>query len=190
MPKNANICRVLFAALPDHYFKCNYCNKKTLRKYLAATTRAVEKEIANTIPPMFGAIVCKNNQEVSMKSVLKLFDKMVEMFPVTGDYLRPDADIVHHPVSRGAETDLTPEESQGLQPLQLEAVASDPAMVSELGVRVRFESDGRPQRRGLRNRAATIAPEPPARGSAIRPDRRRDSPQPAISARGCSRSAS
>ncbi|KAG2773567.1 hypothetical protein PC129_g11270 [Phytophthora cactorum] len=27
MPKNADICRVLFAALPDHYFKCNYCNK-------------------------------------------------------------------------------------------------------------------------------------------------------------------
>ncbi|KAG3113927.1 hypothetical protein PI124_g12607 [Phytophthora idaei] len=27
MPKNTDICRVLFAALPDHYFKCNYCNK-------------------------------------------------------------------------------------------------------------------------------------------------------------------
>lgn len=37
-----------------------------------------------------------------MKSVLKLFDKMVEMFPVTGDYLRPDADIVHHPVYESA----------------------------------------------------------------------------------------
>ncbi|KAG3116415.1 hypothetical protein PI125_g4667 [Phytophthora idaei] len=141
MPKNADICRVLFAALPDHYFKCNYCNKvrhqlpssgygnllshlrdkhpdceadyhthasslagnlhsfrfvgekvaniyywmewvvdrnmplsevdrpttrsmsrlktissKTLKKYLAATTRAVEKEIAKTIPPTFGAM--------------------------------------------------------------------------------------------------------------------------------------
>ncbi|KAG4058429.1 hypothetical protein PC123_g6618 [Phytophthora cactorum] len=27
MPKNADICRVLFAVLPDYYFKCNYCNK-------------------------------------------------------------------------------------------------------------------------------------------------------------------
>ncbi|KAG6960877.1 hypothetical protein JG688_00009376 [Phytophthora aleatoria] len=141
MPKNADIYRVLFAALPDHYFKCNYCSKvrrqlpssgygnllshlrdkhpdyeadyfthassladnlhsfgfvsekvasiyhwmewvvdrnmplsevdhpttcsmsrlkpissKTLKKYLAATTQAVEKEIAKTIPPTFGAM--------------------------------------------------------------------------------------------------------------------------------------
>ncbi|KAG6957903.1 hypothetical protein JG687_00009709 [Phytophthora cactorum] len=117
MPKNADICRMLFSALPDHYFKCNYCNtvrrqlpcsgygnlishlrdkhpdyeadylahassltgnihsfgfvdnptsrsmsrlkpvsSKTLQKYLAATTRAVEKDFARAIPPIFGVI--------------------------------------------------------------------------------------------------------------------------------------
>ncbi|KAG2766938.1 hypothetical protein PC129_g10247 [Phytophthora cactorum] len=35
MPKSADICRVLFAALPDHYFKCNYCNK--LRRQLPSS---------------------------------------------------------------------------------------------------------------------------------------------------------
>lgn len=32
MPKNADICRVLFTALPDHYFKCKYCG--TVRRQL------------------------------------------------------------------------------------------------------------------------------------------------------------
>ncbi|KAG3194323.1 hypothetical protein PC128_g9454 [Phytophthora cactorum] len=52
---------------------------------------------------------------------------MAEMFPVTGHYLRPDAEIVHSPVfesavvkvSRGTEADLTPQESQALEPLTL-----------------------------------------------------------------------
>ncbi|KAG2860707.1 hypothetical protein PC119_g7337 [Phytophthora cactorum] len=73
-----------------------------------------------------------------MKSVRLLFDKMAEMFPVTGHYLRPDAEIAHSPVfesavvkvSRGTEADLTPQESQALEPFQLEAAAADPAASS------------------------------------------------------------
>ncbi|KAG2803962.1 hypothetical protein PC116_g1181 [Phytophthora cactorum] len=63
---------------------------------------------------------------------------MAEMFPVTGHYLRPDAEIAHSPVfesavvkvSRGTEADLTPQESQALEPFQLEAAAADPAASS------------------------------------------------------------
>ncbi|KAG3200898.1 hypothetical protein PC128_g4296 [Phytophthora cactorum] len=76
--------------------------------------------------------VCKKLQEesISMKSVRLLFDKMAEMFPVTGHYLRPDAEIVHSPVSRGTEADLTPQESQALEPFQLEATATEPTTSS------------------------------------------------------------
>jgi hypothetical protein len=141
MAKNADICRSLFEALPDHHFKCKYCGKtrrqlpssgygnlishlkdkhadyeanflaqassmagnlhsfgfvsdkianiyhwmewvvdrnmplsevdhpltrsmsrlkptssKTLKKYIAATTKAVEKAIAKIIPPVFGVM--------------------------------------------------------------------------------------------------------------------------------------
>ncbi|KAG3180741.1 hypothetical protein PC128_g15458 [Phytophthora cactorum] len=81
--------------------------------------------------------VCKKLQEesISMKSVQLLFDKMAEMFPVTDHYLSPDAEIVHSPVfesdvvkvSRGTEADLNPQESQALEPFQLEAAATEPA---------------------------------------------------------------
>ncbi|KAG2963469.1 hypothetical protein PC118_g20878 [Phytophthora cactorum] len=48
--------------------------------------------------------VCKKLQKdsISMKAVRLLFDKMVEIFPVTGDYLRTDAVIVHSPVFENA----------------------------------------------------------------------------------------
>ncbi|ETI37888.1 hypothetical protein F441_16088 [Phytophthora nicotianae CJ01A1] len=35
MPKNADICCAFFAALPDHYFKYNYCSK--LRRQLSSS---------------------------------------------------------------------------------------------------------------------------------------------------------
>uniref|UniRef100_H3H714 BED-type domain-containing protein n=1 Tax=Phytophthora ramorum TaxID=164328 RepID=H3H714_PHYRM len=35
MAKNADICRVLFAALPDYYFKCKYCG--TVRRQLPSS---------------------------------------------------------------------------------------------------------------------------------------------------------
>ncbi|OWZ14275.1 hypothetical protein PHMEG_00012277 [Phytophthora megakarya] len=35
MPKNADICRVLFSSLPDHYFKSNYCG--TIRRQLPSS---------------------------------------------------------------------------------------------------------------------------------------------------------
>ncbi|KAG6966007.1 hypothetical protein JG688_00006964, partial [Phytophthora aleatoria] len=81
---------------------------------------------------------------ISMKSVRLLFDKMAEMFPVTGHYLRPDAEIIHSPafesdvvkVSRSTEADLTPPESQALEPFQLEAAATEPA-ASSRGSRAR-----------------------------------------------------
>ncbi|KAE9037973.1 hypothetical protein PR002_g6277 [Phytophthora rubi] len=73
MPKNSDICRACFSSMPDFYFKCKYCgvgghpltrsmsrlkpiSSKTLRKYLAATTKAVEKAMAAVIPPDFGAM--------------------------------------------------------------------------------------------------------------------------------------
>ncbi|OWZ23463.1 hypothetical protein PHMEG_0001663 [Phytophthora megakarya] len=34
-PKNADICRVLFSSLPDHYFKCNFCG--TIRRRLPSS---------------------------------------------------------------------------------------------------------------------------------------------------------
>ncbi|KAG2947255.1 hypothetical protein PC117_g6951 [Phytophthora cactorum] len=66
---------------------------------------------------------------------------MAEMFPVTDHYLHPDAEIVHSPVfesavvkvSRGTEADLTPQESQALEPFQLEAAATEPAASSRAG---------------------------------------------------------
>ncbi|KAG4059011.1 hypothetical protein PC123_g6054 [Phytophthora cactorum] len=69
---------------------------------------------------------------------------MAEMFPVTDHYLHPDAEIVHSPVfesavvkvSRGTEADLTPQESQALEPFQLEAAATEPA-ASSRGSRAR-----------------------------------------------------
>ncbi|KAG2817372.1 hypothetical protein JG687_00003873 [Phytophthora cactorum] len=79
--------------------------------------------------------VCKKLQEesISMKAVRLLFDNMVEISPVTGDYRRTDAAIVHSPVfesavvkvSRGSEADLTPEELQALHPFELVATASE-----------------------------------------------------------------
>ncbi|KAG3106301.1 hypothetical protein PI125_g13238 [Phytophthora idaei] len=51
----------------------------------------------------FNSVFKKLQEEsISMKSVRLLFDKMAEMFPVTGHYLRPDAEIVHSPVFESA----------------------------------------------------------------------------------------
>ncbi|KAG3245698.1 hypothetical protein PI124_g9565 [Phytophthora idaei] len=96
--------------------------------------------------------VCKKLQEetVSMKAVRHIFDKMVEIFPVTGDYLRTDAAIIHSPVfesavvkvCRGTEADLTPEELQALHPFELEAAASEPTPSSRSSrARTRARSD-------------------------------------------------
>ncbi|KAG2994208.1 hypothetical protein PC120_g22065 [Phytophthora cactorum] len=54
--------------------------------------------------------VCKKLQKdsISMKAVRLLFDKMVEIFPVTGDYLRTDAVIVHSPVFENAVVKMNP----------------------------------------------------------------------------------
>ncbi|ETI37887.1 hypothetical protein L914_15654 [Phytophthora nicotianae] len=71
--------------------------------------------------------VCKKLQEeaTSMKSVRLLFDKITEMFPVTGNYLRPDADIVHSPAFERAVEKLALEELYALQPFQLEAATTE-----------------------------------------------------------------
>ncbi|KAG3246876.1 hypothetical protein PI124_g8409 [Phytophthora idaei] len=69
---------------------------------------------------------------------------MTEMFPVTGHYLCPDAEIALSPVfesavvkvSQGTEADLTPQESQALEPFQLEAATTEPA-ASSRGSRAR-----------------------------------------------------
>ncbi|KAG3085744.1 hypothetical protein PI124_g18385 [Phytophthora idaei] len=54
-------------------------------------------------PKMFNS-ECKKLQEdsISMNAVRLLFDKMVEIFPVSGDYLRADAAIVRSPVFESA----------------------------------------------------------------------------------------
>ncbi|KAG2978008.1 hypothetical protein PC129_g17849 [Phytophthora cactorum] len=94
--------------------------------------------------------VCKKLQEdsISMKAVRLLFDKMVEISPVSGDYLCTDAAIVRSPVfesavvSRGTEADLTPEELQALNPFELEAAASKPTLPSRSSrARTRARSD-------------------------------------------------
>ncbi|KAG3017188.1 hypothetical protein PC121_g10115 [Phytophthora cactorum] len=101
--------------------------------------------------------VCKKLQEdsISMIAVRLLFDTMVEIFPVTGDYRRH-----HRPFSGfsryGSWVDgLTPEELQALHPFELEAAASEPTH------RRVVRMFGRAHAAMLRtcNCAATIAPD-------------------------------
>uniref|UniRef100_H3GNN0 HAT C-terminal dimerisation domain-containing protein n=1 Tax=Phytophthora ramorum TaxID=164328 RepID=H3GNN0_PHYRM len=65
MAKNADICRVLFAALPDHASTAPLTRSmsrlkpicsKTLKWYMAETTKAVERAIAAIIPSIFGVM--------------------------------------------------------------------------------------------------------------------------------------
>uniref|UniRef100_H3H5T9 BED-type domain-containing protein n=1 Tax=Phytophthora ramorum TaxID=164328 RepID=H3H5T9_PHYRM len=88
--------------------------------------------------------VCKKLQEgtISMSAVRVVFDKMTEIYPVTEEYLLPDAHIVHSPAfesavvkvagARGEE--LTPEELGALEPFELEAVAEPTPATSGSGM--------------------------------------------------------
>ncbi|KAL4128494.1 hypothetical protein PRIC2_007480 [Phytophthora ramorum] len=91
--------------------------------------------------------ICKKLQEdtIPMSAVRVLFDKMTEVYPVTEEYLLPDAHIVHSPAFESAVVKvagargevLTPEELEALEPFELEAAAVPTPATSGSGVSMR-----------------------------------------------------
>uniref|UniRef100_H3GKY9 BED-type domain-containing protein n=1 Tax=Phytophthora ramorum TaxID=164328 RepID=H3GKY9_PHYRM len=78
--------------------------------------------------------ICKKLQEdtIPMSAVRVLFDKMTEIYPVTEEYLLPDAHIVHSPAFESAVVKV-----EALEPFELEAAAVPTQATSGSGVSTR-----------------------------------------------------
>ncbi|KAL4175198.1 hypothetical protein KRP22_000169 [Phytophthora ramorum] len=125
MAKNADICRVLFAALPDYYFKCKYCG--TVRRQLPSSGYG----------NLMSHLKDKHAEyEADYLAHASSHAGTLHSFGFVNDKI---ANIYHWMewVAGARGEELTPEELGALEPFELEAVAKPTPATSGSGVSTR-----------------------------------------------------